>query len=509
MTGFAQTNVRHHQLNPFQKKQIIAGKTTKSPDVIKQGLDSIVAATYKIVFDYDKKGNYILEVYYSLDEISKWKESAKTVREYDNNGYEIVYESYFWDENMNDWSLFIKEECEFNLKGKITWYIFSMWIDKELSTKYKDEYEYDSNGNESTITSYSWDFENNNWVKSFRGELEYYDDGKLKMYIDHEWNGSNWVEYYKIEHEYENEKNILWIMYDKVGNSWVKNAKGESEYDAHGNLTYHVVSSWSDDKWVVFQEEKKTYEYDEFGNITMRIYYFTHWETGILTPFTKDIYEFDDLGNTKMSESYWWSENLNNWVASSKYEYFFNTEGYLDRMLDYLDDNGFWVYNAQSLYNYDTKGNLFLSEYFVWENNSWVNSQKSEYDFDLTYSVSQLVVPDFYYYNNMLMVMKDYYWLETEWDVSISTFYWSSRDIEESISETNPPKASVAVYPNPVSDILHISIENADIIPDVKIYSIQGALLLQKQSNQIDVSSLQRGIYFAIVNAQCKKFVKQ
>jgi len=45
--------------------------------------------------------------------------------------------------------------------------------------------------------------------------------------------------------------------------------------------------------------------------------------------------------------------------------------------------------------------------------------------------------------------------------------------------------------------------------PDVKIYSIQGALLFHKKGNRIDVSSLASGVYIAEVNGVCRKIVKQ
>ena len=69
--------------------------------------------------------------------------------------------------------------------------------------------------------------------------------------------------------------------------------------------------------------------------------------------------------------------------------------------------------------------------------------------------------------------------------------------------------SNLNLFPNPVSNILHIETGNNNPIPEVKIYSIQGVLLIQTKGNQVDISMLARGIYMAEVEGVCKKVVKQ
>jgi len=68
-------------------------------------------------------------------------------------------------------------------------------------------------------------------------------------------------------------------------------------------------------------------------------------------------------------------------------------------------------------------------------------------------------------------------------------------------------ESAIKLYPNPVSHILHVETNNAT--PEIKIFSIQGVLLLQTKDNQIDLSSLANGIYFAEVDRVFRKVVKQ
>ena len=70
---------------------------------------------------------------------------------------------------------------------------------------------------------------------------------------------------------------------------------------------------------------------------------------------------------------------------------------------------------------------------------------------------------------------------------------------------------SLLVYPNPSSSMVTV-VYNSQTISNVKIYSISGRLLINKQilsGGQIDVSFLPKGFYFLKVNNQTSKFVKQ
>lgn len=77
-----------------------------------------------------------------------------------------------------------------------------------------------------------------------------------------------------------------------------------------------------------------------------------------------------------------------------------------------------------------------------------------------------------------------------------------------SISENN--EVVFAMYPNPAEN--YITIESADVA-EVKIYSINGQMLLQQSINEgintIDLSNLNSGMYFISVNETMVKIVKK
>lgn len=66
-----------------------------------------------------------------------------------------------------------------------------------------------------------------------------------------------------------------------------------------------------------------------------------------------------------------------------------------------------------------------------------------------------------------------------------------------STSDFNENNLKVAMYPNPVNDVLNIEIENE--IKSVEIYNIQGQKVLQSSNKQIETNSLNSGIYMVRV----------
>ncbi|MBR2451033.1 MAG: T9SS type A sorting domain-containing protein [Paludibacteraceae bacterium] len=65
---------------------------------------------------------------------------------------------------------------------------------------------------------------------------------------------------------------------------------------------------------------------------------------------------------------------------------------------------------------------------------------------------------------------------------------------------------SIVVYPNPTQDILHI----AGITPQtLRVFDLQGRLLIIENSTQVNVSNLNTGTYLLQVGTQVIRFIKQ
>ncbi|MDL2238622.1 T9SS type A sorting domain-containing protein [Bacteroidales bacterium OttesenSCG-928-K03] len=70
------------------------------------------------------------------------------------------------------------------------------------------------------------------------------------------------------------------------------------------------------------------------------------------------------------------------------------------------------------------------------------------------------------------------------------------------------PSANFKIYPNPTNNFVYIKTEDG-IIPEVKVYSLNGKLLQQAKNTEIDLSNYTAGIYILSIDGKMVKVVKQ
>ena len=144
---------------------------------------------------------------------------------------------------------------------------------------------------------------------------------------------------------------------------------------------------------------------------------------------------------------------------------------------------------------------------------------KRSYKFDYTYanSISATCLNQTKYVNNFLEVIttnnipidaKRYYWdsKKQQWEEynMFEKRYYSPISLT---SLAEPTENNIKIYPNPVIDMLQISNIQGEI--NVKLYNLQGILLLQTNQNTLEFSHYKAGVYLLDVNGQIKKIVKK
>ena len=378
------------------------------------------------------------------------KQQLDSVKWNDKSGKKVVFK---YDNRGNTTSLELFENI---------WYNYS-------------KYEYEYNSKNQVIV------EKDNYFDQ-KKEYEYDNNGYLKTRKIYNWLEEEWHLFSKIETTCDTKGNIIFEMEHKwEEGDWHLLSKFEAVYDQYDNCTssshfYYL----GEDKWELISEGTSQYTYDSKGNIVLLM--FQAFDNSLELEWKSKI-ENTYLDNDKLSveiRTDWDFDNNNWWVPkTTEYEY---------------DDNG----------NIKKYGNTNLF---------------SEYDYNYSFSSADLITPiqhtiggwftvhsiwlNPHEMNNMRTVEKVYQ--NNEQTASVD-YYWSAREV--GINE-NPQTTSFSLYPNPVSNILHIETGNDNITPEVNIYSIQGVLLIQTKDNRIDVSSLPSGIYIAKIDGVCRKIVKQ
>lgn len=82
-------------------------------------------------------------------------------------------------------------------------------------------------------------------------------------------------------------------------------------------------------------------------------------------------------------------------------------------------------------------------------------------------------------------------------------------DLSEVLSSDNFVQAHFTVYPNPVSEVLNIELDQALTLQKVVLYNNLGQQVKATDKNSIDVSSLSKGVYFVEVHTNSGKATKK
>lgn len=159
----------------------------------------------KWTYNYDGTGNMILAYYYYIDD-PDWALAGKDERTYDPAGNMLTQINSFWDDSSSEWFYSDKLENAYNGSGNLLVSTSFSWdfISEDWVNDYKDEYIYNGLGQQTSEVSYSWSSGINQWVEDFK--YDYIWDGNMNLVqvLEQEWNGSQWVSYYKTELTYNN-----------------------------------------------------------------------------------------------------------------------------------------------------------------------------------------------------------------------------------------------------------------------------------------------------------------
>ncbi|GEM_PF-4510286 len=182
-----------------------------------------------------------------------------------------------------------------------------------------------------------------------------------------------------------------------------------------------------------------------------------------------------------------WADTV--WVNDNRASYTF-TGGQLTAVLgeDYVNAN--WENSYRESWTYDASGNLTEEKGEIYQNNSWMTAfgNRNTYDYSSDNRVFRWVSEQF-------DMATDAYT-----NVSKREYYFGSFALNTSVAGLNTLK----VYPNPVTDQLHISLEGKEATSlRAGIYNLQGQLVQNARFEltaghnqlQLDVNALAGGIY--------------
>jgi len=329
--------------------------------------------------------------------------------------------------------------------GKCMYHIMKYSTANLSSLKYI--YSYDALNNFQEALAQEWDWDNERWENFFKVNY-YYTQNNLNEMVIKAWAGG-WIDFMKISYTYDAQNNLSVQLNQQT---WDYDSKYTYLYDSQNNLSEELRQLLKWDQWE--NEEKYIYLYDSQNNLIEQ-------------------------------QQYWWQSYSEEW--SFPYKWIFTYDVQNNRTEELFQRSNVlneWENDTKMSYTYDENNNASIGVCQKWENNTWI---------DEPYGSLNL------HYNNMKSI----------WQYSLlHKFSATYINMNNQSIQDHSTESVIKLYPNPVSGIPHVETGN-NIAPEIKVFSIQGVLLLQAKGNEIDISSLDRGIYFAEIDGVCRKVVRQ
>jgi len=321
------------------------------------------------------------------------------------------------------------------------------------------------------IAAYTYGGNNGNWneMTQERGMLDINEDGVIsddeEYMIDYTYtNKGDWSEE-KVLYEEEG----LW--YYKTPDGWsaqfkfvlcytfpYKTLMRNYQFSDKEVIHNYQLFNYEEDDWLLAMK-RLTVEYNDRNLPSVQIDSMYYTDGTAIAQRIELLYNED--GRCSVSTIYEETDLLaleHDWNASFKTEFFYNREGKVEKEIDYHYSGDEWSYSSTTEYKYNDGHGDCISE---------IRSNKNG------------IVSEIYY-----------------------EYKYSIRGANEHISSVQ-----TKAYPNPVSDVLHVSINGADNAT-ITITNIAGSIVVQQKTNQpitqIPVHSLSGGYYFLTVQTATK-----
>jgi len=471
----------------------------------------------RVFMQYDENGNCILnwEQYFDFH-FNKWVDDTKTTFTFDEFNNRLGYIQYNNLEGIDgQLELSYQEICTYNAQDNMTQRLAQRWESGQWINVEKEDWSYDTQNN---LLEYAYSFwESELWKCSLKNIYEYDAENNKIVYIlqSASMDSPELENLYKTEYKYDYVQHVLreeWL-YSWDAEQWGFYSKWLYFHDTQKNVIEELKYDWESEQWVI--ASKFNSEYDGYNNIKEIIYRFKHWETGELTNTFKENFSYNT--QNKLTETLSYSWEADEWLLVTKKTSSYDAQsGLLEEEKDECRDWGTEQWYTASLTNlfYDVYNNIKEVTQQSWDWDLWQlgNPNRQTYTYDennnAIIGICQILENGIWvdvndilkmHYNNM-QASNGYVGLN-----KITATYIKTGKL--SIQE-NKFDNTVKLYPNPVTGTLHIE-TNTDMIPEVKIYSMQGALLIHAKDHCIDFSSFASGIYIANINGQSYKIVKQ
>lgn len=480
---------------------------------------------------YDAEGEMTSQSYYEYNsagqptkyEYNELRNGVLTLTLQDQYSYDSANrlthaESKFLDKN-GEWHFILYVDCEYNSQGKQTLYENYSWNADEgklfliqgYYTQYDDmgrniyneQKDWNDSGYERVVFRVDYDENNKIILKEdlrdnpdmYRHSIEEYTyvDGlsstsNLKDTLIWKDDGSKEVSYTSTDYKYNDKGRLLleetFDVDPETEQRGTKISSMEMTYDSLSRITAMISSFYENNS--ISDRDKTEYEYiDDNGNYIESYY---NWDNEskdwILSYKTKCEYVQTGVESYYYQDSSW-DEESEKWIISVgyKFEYEGDSNNYTQMEYSWSKDAGDWVINYGYKFVDETNGEnhcKVIANYDV-DNACWVVAESNKRE-----------VTD-----GNPKIIKQYFLPENDlenWQLDGISYYYYS---ESSVANESIDAVDARIYTRPGT--IHVDMEGKAAL---SVYAANGACCYQSSiSGSTDVSNLQRGIYFVVLQS--------
>ncbi|RLD69034.1 MAG: hypothetical protein DRJ29_13750 [Bacteroidetes bacterium] len=481
------------------------GNLILSTEYYWHGSLAVMVPSFKNVYAYNMKGLLIIDTTFTwLMDLDEWREYELFEYEYNDAGKEIYFHQYEWDSQASEFKNYIRIETSYDANDDSEIAIMSLW-NPGLSiweNSFRMAYTHNSNHSMLTRLSFIWDDGLEDWENFQRESYEYDAEEHNTVILSEYWNRSlsTWDTVQKMEMVYNSSglKEIVHNFYwDPAQSEWDPESRYEYMYYEDGKLYAYLYLPWDEAMGAFLVESQSGYTYDSYGNqitvtadtvdeaahemvLTYRIYsYYSH---------LYHVVEFMSICDQDSLE----------WQGS------------------YLKTEGVHTVSYSSVQGYDSLYTMYLfidpkpDPFSITGEESVTPGQVEVY----TVPENAGVIYAWSVSNATALSYPDAHSIEIEWInadegyvrcLSINEFDCNSGVMELIVDILNtaiPGDLSevISLYPNPVQEVLHLSIPDKYHMKRILLLDALGRCVLQSPVTEnkmsLELSQLTPGVYF-------------
>lgn len=433
--------------------------------------------------EYDASGYQILNQYDRIGDDGEWYTDYKYVYDYNEDGYQTLYEYWDWDESRKELLLTSAQYRDYDAEGWVIYDERRNWNGTYLTTN-RNEYAYDTQRRQ-TKFDYQYDDEMSQGRQIQTWE---YNNDNTGIYVSLDsilWkDGSPWnVSAYSSDCTYDEDGRTLteerYVMNPATGDRGAMVESRNYTYNAQGNMIASDNTSYSNG--LPTSRSQAEYEYAENGRSYEMFRYDVDLNTEERTLEYGEKYDYTQIDVNNYSYVYYiWDLENQEWDSwyGYKYEYTGDRYNYERFNSDWNTETDTWVVTSGSKYINESDGagnQLYYDAYWDTATDAWV----------LNYGYKTETSGD----NPQIRTYYDCVGGPEDFALYSTTYSYYSELL--TTNETLTPIAAMKVYP--ANGGLRIETTQAGTL---SVYNISGGCVYNAPADgTAEVNNLSSGIY--------------